>query len=124
MVEPLRWPGPQTARTVDPLGGKGPGAVHRYQIMAAPSRHPTQNLAALGALQYLLNTPADTASNGIRISGKGSWSLRMSYNRLIYGNIFGSFGVLQKNTYVSAWVYGNLRLVSVCAKPLTILSKR
>ncbi len=40
--------------------------------------------------------------NGIRISGKGSWSLRMSCNRLIYGNIFGSFGVLQKNTCVSA----------------------
>ena len=40
--------------------------------------------------------------NGIRISGKGSWSLRMSCNRLIYGKIFGSFGVLQKNTYVSA----------------------
>ena len=43
-------------------------------------------------------------TNGIRISGKGSWSLRMSCNRLIYGKIFGSFGILQKNTYVSAWV--------------------
>ncbi len=36
------------------------------------------------------------AGNGIRISGKGSWSLRMSCNRLIYGNIFGAFEVLQK----------------------------
>ena len=42
--------------------------------------------------------------NGIRISGKGSWSLRMSCNRLIYGKIFGSVGILQKNTCVSAWV--------------------
>ncbi len=50
-------PDPQTARTVDPLGGKGTGAVHGYQIMAAPRRHPTQNLAALGALQYLLKRP-------------------------------------------------------------------
>ncbi len=42
--------------------------------------------------------------NGIRISGKGSRSLRMLCNRLIYGNIFGFFGILQKNTCVSAWV--------------------
>ncbi len=42
-------PGPQTAQTVDPLGEKGAGVVHGHQIMTA-RRHPTQDLAALGAL--------------------------------------------------------------------------
>ncbi len=42
--------------------------------------------------------------DGMRMNGKGSRSLRMSCHRLIYGNIFDFLGVLQKNTYVLAWV--------------------
>ena len=53
----VAMPGPQTARTVNPLGGKGAGTIHGYQIMTAPRRHPLQHLAALGALQYLLKRP-------------------------------------------------------------------
>ena len=53
----VAMPGPQTARTVDPMEGKGIGAVHGHQIMIAPRRHPTQDLAALGALQNLLERP-------------------------------------------------------------------
>ena len=34
--------------------------------------------------------------NGIWISGKGFWSLRMSRNRLIYGNIFVLLGFFKK----------------------------
>ena len=54
--------------------------------------------------------------NGIRISGKGSWSLRMSCNRLIYGTIFGFFGILQKHLRFSMG-YGNLRLVRLSLVP-------
>ncbi len=53
----VAMPGPQTARTVNPLGGKGAGTIHGYQIMTAPRRHPLQHLAALGALQNLLKRP-------------------------------------------------------------------
>ena len=53
----VAMPGPQTARTVNPLGGKGAGTIHGYQIMTTPRRHPLQHFAALGALQYLLKPP-------------------------------------------------------------------
>ncbi len=53
----VAMPGPQTARTVNPLGGKGASTIHGYQIMTAPRRHPLQCLAALGALQNLLKRP-------------------------------------------------------------------
>ena len=54
----VTMPGPQTAQTVDPLGEKGAGVIHGHQIMTAPRRHPTQDLAALGALQNLLERPS------------------------------------------------------------------
>ncbi len=88
---PLRWPGPQTTRTVDPLGGKGAGAVHGYQIMSAPRRHPTQNLAALGALQYLLKRPPilhrrgriQTAAQG-RVAGNPRKIVQTSQIRFLH----------------------------------------
>ena len=42
--------------------------------------------------------------DGMRMNGKGFWSLRMSCHRLIYGNISIFFGGSSKNTCVLAWV--------------------
>ena len=72
--------------------------------LEAVLKSSTRRAVSTTKLQRARILLAPWINNGIRISGKGSWSLRMSCNRLIYGKIFGSVGILQKNTYVSAWV--------------------
>ena len=84
------------------LPAKGRGteasrALEEEAAFVARRRHPGVE-SAIHALECrgLDRVRTQGRDNGIRISGKGFWSLRMSCNRLIYGNIFDFFGILQK----------------------------
>ena len=68
----VAMPGPQTARTVNPLGGKGAGTIHGYQIMTAPRRHPLQCLAALARKSHQ----------------ELSWDLDLSDNIIGFNNLY------------------------------------
>ena len=99
-TRPHPLPAPPAGLRATPFRRQGDVLQHRDELplINGDCRTPGQNRSRATPD----TAPGTPPPNGIRINGKGSWSLRMSCNRLIYGNIFGSFGVLQKNTYVSA----------------------